>query len=42
MSEAQQKLYAALYKLQSLTDLDNDAVQEAISELAQTIEDVVA
>lgn len=42
MSEAKQKLYAALLKLQNLTDLDDDAMQDAISEIAQTIEDVVA
>jgi len=41
MSEAKSKLYAALAQLQLLTDLDDDAVQEAISVLAQTIEDVV-
>lgn len=42
MSEAQTALYAKLAQLQLLTDLDDDAVQEAISALAQTIEDVVA
>ena len=42
MSEAKQRLYSALAQLQQLTDLDDDAVQEAISTLAQTIEDVVA
>ena len=41
MSEAKQKLYSALAQLQLLTDLDDDSVQEAISKLAQTIEDVV-
>lgn len=41
MSEAQSKLYSALAQLQALTDLDDDAMQEAISNLAQTIEDVV-
>jgi hypothetical protein len=41
MSEAQAKLYSALAQLQQLTDLDDDAIQEAISVLAQTIEDVV-
>ena len=42
MSEAQAKLYSALAQLQALTDLDDDAMQEAISNIAQTIEDVVA
>ena len=42
MSEAKQDLYAKLAQLQLLTDLDDDAMQEAISALAQTIEDVVA
>ena len=42
MSEAKQALYAVLAQLQLLTDLDDDAMQEAISVLAQTIEDVVA
>ena len=42
MSEAQAALYAKLAQLQLLTDLDDDAMQEAISALAQTIEDVVA
>ena len=42
MSEAQTALYKALAQLQLLTDLDDDAMQEAISVLAQTIEDVVA
>jgi hypothetical protein len=41
MSEAQAKLYSALAQLQALTDLDDDAIQDAISVLAQTIEDVV-
>ena len=41
MSEAQTALYAKLAQLQQLTDLDDDAMQEAISALAQTIEDVV-
>jgi hypothetical protein len=41
MSEAQAKLYSALAQLQSLTDLDDDAMQEAISNVAQAIEDVV-
>ena len=41
MSEAKQALYAKLAQLQLLTDLDDDAMQEAISTLAQTIEDVV-
>ena len=41
MSEAQTALYAKLAQLQLLTDLDDDAVQEAIQQLAQTIEDVV-
>ena len=41
MSEAQSKLYSALVQLQALTDLDDDAMQTAISVLAQTIEDVV-
>ena len=41
MTEAQAKLYSALASLQALTDLDDDAMQEAISVLAQTIEDVV-
>jgi hypothetical protein len=42
MSEAQTALYAKLAQLQQLTDLDDDAMQEAIQQLAQTIEDVVA
>jgi hypothetical protein len=42
MSEAKQALYKALVQLQQLTDLDDDAMQTAISNLAQTIEDVVA
>jgi hypothetical protein len=42
MSEAKQALYAVLAQLQMLTDLDDDAMQEAISNIAQTIEDVVA
>lgn len=41
MSEAQSKLYSALAQLQALTDLDDDAMQTAISVLAQTIEDIV-
>jgi hypothetical protein len=41
MSEAQTALYAVLAQLQLLTDLDDDAMQEAISNIAQTIEDVV-
>lgn len=41
MSEAKQRLYSALAQLQSLTDLDDDAIQEAISVVAQAIEDVV-
>jgi len=41
MSEAKQRLYSALLQLQNLTDLDDDAMQTAISVLAQTIEDVV-
>jgi hypothetical protein len=41
MSEAQAKLYSALAQLQLLTDLDDDAMQDAISVIAQTIEDVV-
>ena len=41
MSEAKQVLYSALAKLQLLTDLDDDAVQSAIADLAQAIEDVV-
>ena len=41
MSEAKQALYAVLAQLQLLTDLDDDAMQTAISVLAQTIEDVV-
>ena len=41
MSEAQAVLYARLAHLQSLTDLDDDRIQEAISALAQAIEDVV-
>jgi hypothetical protein len=41
MSEAQAKLYSALAQLQALTDLDDDAMQEAISNVAQAIEDVV-
>lgn len=41
MSEAQAQLYARLAYLQSLTDLDDDRMQDAISALAQTIEDVV-
>ena len=42
MSEAQAALYSALLKLQALTELDDDAMQTAISVLAQTIEDHVA
>ncbi len=42
MSEAQAALYAKLAQLQLLTDLDDDAMQTAIQQLAQTIEDVVA
>ena len=42
MSQAKQALYAALLKLQNLTDLDDDAIQTAISEIAQAIEDNVA
>ena len=42
MSEAQAALYAKLAQLQLLTDLDDDAMQDAIQQLAQTIEDVVA
>ena len=41
MSEAKQALYAVLAQLQLLTDLDDDAMQTAISNIAQTIEDVV-
>jgi hypothetical protein len=41
MSEAQAKLYSVLAQLQALTDLDDDAMQEAISNVAQAIEDVV-
>ena len=41
MSEAKAALYNALVQLQALTDLDDDAMQTAISVLAQTIEDVV-
>lgn len=41
MSEAKQALYAKLAQLQLLTDLDDDAMQSAIADLAQTIEDVV-
>ena len=41
MSEAQAVLYAKLASLQALTDLDDDRIQEAISALAQAIEDVV-
>lgn len=41
MSEAQAALYAKLAQLQALTDLDDDAIQDAISQLAQAIEDVV-
>jgi len=41
MSEAQTALYKALLQLQALTDLDDDAMQTAISVIAQTIEDVV-
>jgi len=42
MSEAKSALYAKLASLQALTDLDDDAMQEAISNLAQAIEDFVA
>lgn len=42
MSEAQAVLYAKLAQLQQLTDLDDDSIQEAISALAQAIEDVVS
>ena len=41
MSEAQSALYAKLAYLQSLTDLDDDTMQDAIQQIAQTIEDVV-
>jgi hypothetical protein len=41
MSEAKQVLYKALAQLQLLTDLDDDAMQSAIADLAQAIEDVV-
>lgn len=41
MSDAKIALYKALAQLQLLTDLDDDSMQEAISTLAQTIEDVV-
>jgi hypothetical protein len=41
MSEAKQALYAVLAQLQLLTDLDDDAMQTAIANVAQTIEDVV-
>lgn len=41
MSEAQAVLYAKLAQLQALTDLDDDRIQDAISALAQAIEDVV-
>jgi hypothetical protein len=42
MSEAQTALYARLAYLQSLTDLDDDCIQDAIQKLAQAIEDHVA
>lgn len=42
MSPAQAALYSALLKIQNLTDLDDDAMQTAISELSQAIEDHVA
>ena len=42
MSEAQAALYARLAYLQSLTDLDDDCIQDAIQKLAQAIEDHVA
>jgi hypothetical protein len=42
MTEAKANLYKALAQLQQLTDLDDDAMQEAISVLAQAIEDNVA
>jgi hypothetical protein len=42
MSEAQTALYKALAQLQALTDLDDDAMQSAIADLAQAIEDNVA
>lgn len=42
MSEAKAALYAKLASLQALTDLDDDLMQEAISALAQAIEDHVA
>jgi hypothetical protein len=41
MSEAKTALYSALLQLQALTDLDDDAMQTAISVLAQAIEDNV-
>jgi hypothetical protein len=41
MSDAKAALYAVLAQLQLLTDLDDDAMQTAISNIAQTIEDVV-
>jgi len=42
MSEAKAALYAKLASLQALTDLDDDLMQDAISALAQAIEDHVA
>ncbi len=42
MSDAKIALYAKLASLQALTDLDDDLMQDAISALAQAIEDHVA
>jgi len=42
MSDAKIALYAKLANVQALTDLDDDTMQEAISALAQAIEDFVA
>lgn len=42
MSEAKTQLYAKLASLQALTDLDDEVIQDAISAVAQAIEDYVA
>jgi len=41
MSDLQQQFYAALASLQQHTNLDDDAAQAAVEQLAQLIEDHV-
>jgi hypothetical protein len=41
MTALQQHFYAALARIQQLTDLDDEAAQDAIAALAQLIEDHV-